>query len=162
MRKNKIIVTIVLIVVLASVLAGCGGNVTQIARPKVEEGAQMFEVTGSCKAVLNGSVLTVSGETNLMDGTNGVISVMGSGGALLDSVKLQKQGNNLTADFAVQADWPETVYGFLTFDTQKADTQLKEVREVYGNKFENLSGPNVVWNQKGCVATFQSEPVKVK
>lgn len=157
--KKKLIVLLVIVLATVTVFAGCNGA-QEIKKP--EPVGATVEVTGSCKAELDGDTLVVTGETNLMDGTNGVISVLNSNGTRIEQQKVTKQGDNLKAEFKVAADWPDTVYGYVMFDTQKSDGQPAEVTKVYGNKFQNLTGANVIWDQHGVIAIFQSEAVKIK
>lgn len=157
--KKKLIVLLVIVVAAVTFFTGCGGA-QEIKKP--ESVGETFDVTGSCKAELNGDTLVVTGETNLMNGTNGVISVLNSNGTRIDQKKVTKQGDELKAEFKVTADWPEKVYGYVLFDTQKSDGQPAEVTKVYGNKFQNLIGKNVIWDQHGVIAIFQSEVVKTK
>lgn len=157
--KKKLTVLLVIVLAAVTVFTGCGGA-QEIKRPAPT--GDTFEVTGSCKAELQGDTLVVTGETNLMDGTNGVISVLNSNGTRIEQQKITKQGDNLKAEFTVGSDWPEKVYGFIMFDTQKSDGQPAEVTKVYGKKFENLTGPDTIWDQHGVIAIFQSEAVKIK
>ncbi len=158
---KKIVLTVVAVLTVALVLAGCGGT-TEIKKPLPVEGAQTFKVEGSCQATMNGDVLTVSGTANLMDGTNGTISVLNSNGTRVEQVKFTKQGDSISHDFTMTDEWQGVVYGFISFDTQKADKQPQEVIDAYGNKFQNLVGSeeNVIWNLNGVIAIFQSEAVK--
>ena len=159
--KKKLVLLLVIIITAVTIFAGCGGA-QEIKRPKPEEGKITVEVTGSCEAVLNGDTLTVSGQTNLMDGTNGIISVLNANGITLEQQKITKNGDNLTWDFKVTEEWPEVVYGFITFDTQKSDGQPSEVKEAYGSKFQNLTGKDTIWDQKGVIVIFKSDEITVK
>ncbi len=118
-------------------------------------------MTGSCTAELVDGKLVVSGETNLMDGTNGIISVLNSDGTRIEQQKVTKEGDNLKAEFTVGEDWPDKVYGFLMFDTSKSDGQPDEVKEAYGKKFQNLTGDDLIWDQNGIIVVFQSEAVEI-
>ncbi|MBC5646968.1 hypothetical protein [Christensenella tenuis] len=157
--KKKLIVLLVIVIAAVTVLAGCGGA-QEIKRPEAD--GTKFEVTGSCTAELTDGKLIVSGETNLMDGTNGIISVLNSDGTRIDQQKITKEGNNLKAEFTVKEDWPETVYGFVMFDTSKSDGQPEAVKQAYGKKFQNLEGEDLIWDKNGVIVVFQSEAVKVK
>ncbi len=159
--KKKLILLLVIVLVTVTVFAGCGGAV-EIKRPEPDKDIPVFNVTGSCKAELNGNVLTVSGQTNLMDGTNGIIGVYSSDGTRVDQKKFTKQGDNLTAEFEVKVDWPETVYGNIMFDTQKSDGQPDEVKKTYGKHFQNLDGEGIIWDKNGNIVIFQSEAVTIK
>ena len=159
---KKISIVIIMCIVLPLVLAGCGGT-PQITRPQPAEGAETFEIEGECEAELSGDVLKVSGSSNLMDGTNGIISVLNSDGTTAAKQKFTKEGDSVSHEFAVEDEWEGVVYGFITFDTENADKQPKEVTEVYGKKFENFTGDSseVMWNAKGVMAVFRSEPVEI-
>lgn len=142
-------------------LAGCGSS--QITRPSMKAGAAAFAVTGSCQADLNGNVLTVSGSSNLSDGILATISVYGGNGKMVEIVNVAKSGDNLSHEFTVSDSWPDEVYGFITFDTYQAGAQPQPIQDLYGSKFENLQGKNVVWdNMHGCAAVFGSELVQVR
>ena len=157
--KKKLIVLLVIVIAAVAVLAGCGGA-QEIKRPEAD--GETFTVTGSCTAELSDGKLVVSGETNLMDGTNGIISVLNSDGTRIEQHNVTKEGDNLKAEFTVAEDWPETVYGFIMFDTSKSDGQPDAVKEAYGKKFQNLVGDDLIWDQSGIIVVFQSEAVKIK
>jgi hypothetical protein len=126
-------------------------------------GASAFTVTGSCKAELNGSTLTVSGTSNIADGTLGTISVYSANGKQIELVTVTKSGDNLKHDFTVTAQWPDEVFGFITFDTYQAGTQPDNIQALYGSKFENLQGQYVNWDTShGVAAVFQSDLVKIR
>lgn len=157
--KKKLIILLVVVLAAAIIFTGCGGA-QEIKKP--EPVGTVFEVTGTCEAKIEGDKLVVFGETNMMDGTNGIIGVLNSDGTRIEEQKVTKQGDNLRAEFLIEGDWPEIVYGYIMFDTQKSSGQPQEVKNAYGSKFENLSGENVIWNQQGVIAIFQSEKVEVK
>lgn len=153
-----------LAVCMILLLSGCSCSGTRdIAKPAPAEGAEPVEVEGSCSAQLinGGSVLAVTGTCSLMDGTNGIVSVLSAEGRQLDAHKFTKEGPELGWDFEVKRDWPDIVYGFISFDTQNCDSQPKEVTEAYGKRFQNLEGEDVIWDMKGVIAVFQSEPVNI-
>lgn len=151
-------------VICMFLLAGCSRGPAEIAKPEPEEGATLFSVEGECTASINGDVLTVSGATNLMDGTNGVISVLNSDGTSASREKFTKDSDQISHDFKIEDDWTDIVYGFISFDTTQADKQSTEVKEAYGKKFENLEGDeeNIIWDTKGVIAIFQSEAVEIR
>lgn len=144
-------------------LTGCAPSGT-IAKPSVEADHEAVEVTGSCEAALKdgGTVLSVSGSCNLMEGTNGVISVLGADGFTLEEHRFTQDGSDISWDFEVGSDWPSVVYGFIAFGTQNMDAQPGEVTKVYGRRFQNLEGPNVIWDTRGVIAVFQSEEVDIR
>jgi hypothetical protein len=159
--KRKILAIVLLTAVIVALLTGCTGS-APVNRPAMKSGAAAVEVTGSCEAVLNGNVLSVKGESNIADGTLGTISVYDTQGREVETVKVTKQGDNLSYDFAVTEKWPDEVFGFITFDTRQAGTQPQEIQALYGSKFENMQGPNTLWDTYGVAAVFQSEIVKIK
>lgn len=160
--KRKITAVALLCAILIMLLAGCGAG--PINRPTMKPGAVAFEVTGNCKAELNGNTLTVSGTSNLADGTLATISVYSVNGIQIELVPVTKSGDNLKHDFTVTDKWPDEVYGFLTFDVYQAGTQPQGILQQYGNQFENLQGSkdNITWDTHGVAAVFQSDPVKVR
>ncbi len=160
--KKKVLIMMVVVAAALVVLTGCGRGVSEIPRPTPSEGAQLFEAEGTCEAKLEGNILTVSGTANLMDGTNGVISVHNADGTTAAEFKFTKEGDAITHDFPVEGDWQDTVCGFITFDTQQGDKQPKEVTEAYGKKFENLTGADIIWNLEGVSFVLQSEYVTIR
>lgn len=105
--------------------------------------------------------MRVEGSCNLMDGTNGIVSILNANGATIDKQKFTKEGDDLTFEFNVENSWPQTVYGFISFDTQQCDRQPDEVTEAYGKRFQNLEGPNIIWDAKGVIAVFQSQAIDI-
>lgn len=157
MKRRLLCVACVLIALL---LCACA-RTPNLTKPAMAEGAKPFEVSGECEAALQdgGSSLQVSGTCNLMDGTNGIIRILSAEGSKLAEQKFTKEGETISHSFEVKRDWPDVLYGFISFDTQTSDSQPKEVLEAYGKRFENLEGENVIWDLKGVIAVFQSEPV---
>lgn len=145
------------------IMSGCGASGT-IAKPAVEEGHEAVSVEGSCEAALSsgGTVLRVSGTCSLMDGTNGVISVLAADGTKLDEHRFTQTGGEISWDFEVGDNWPDIVYSFISFGTQNMDAQPGEVTQAYGRRFQNLEGPNVIWDTRGVIAVFQSEGLEIR
>lgn len=161
MKRKTIAVAIIMAMIIIS-LTGCFGGGAKLDRPTMSAGAASYEVTGSCQAALNGDVLTVSGTCDIADGTYGTISVYSIDGEELASEVIVKTGDNLTYDFAVAGNWPDQAYGFITFDTTQAGTQPDGILAMYGKKFENITGPGVVWDSHGNAVVFQSELVNLR
>jgi hypothetical protein len=155
--KRKTIAVAVIVAMIIITLTGCFGGGAELKRPEMSEGATAYEITGNCEAALNGEVLTVSGACDIADGTYGTISVYSINGEELDSTVIVKTGDNLTYDFTVEDKWSGEVYGFITFDTVQAGTQPDAILAMYGKKFENITGENVVWDSHGNAVVFQSE-----
>jgi hypothetical protein len=158
--KRKITAVALLGAILVLMLTGCGGGT--INRPTMKPGAAAFSVTGSCKAELQGTTLTVSGVSNIADGTLATISVYSPDGKQIEIATIAKSGDNLKHDFTVTSKWPDEVYGFLTFDNYQAGTQPQNIQDLYGSQLENLQGSNVVWDTHGAAAVFESDAVKIK
>lgn len=155
---------LILILALAVAVSSCAcARMPQLTKPTPGEDAEVIEVTGKCAAELlnGGQSVRVSGSCSLMDGTNGIVSVLNANGETVAQEKFTKESDELTFEFPVDSSWPATVYGFLTFDTQQCDSQPKEVTEVYGKKFQNLDGPDIIWDSKGVIAVFQSEALEI-
>jgi len=160
--KRKTIAVAVILAMIIIALTGCFGGGAKLDRPSMSAGAASYEVTGSCEAVLNGDVLTVSGKCDIADGTYGTISVYSTSGEELANEVIVKTGDNLKHDFTVQDNWSDQVYGFITFDTKQAGDQPEAILAMYGKKFENISGEGVVWDSHGIAVVYQSEIITVR
>ena len=160
--KRKTIAVAVLTAMIIILLTGCFGGGAKLDRPTMSPGAASYEITGSCEAALSGNVLTVGGQCDIADGTYGTISVYATNGEEVEKVVVVKTGDNLTYDFTVQENWTDQVYGFITFDTKQAGDQPEAILAMYGKKFENISGANVVWDSNGVAVVFQSELITVR
>lgn len=156
------ILHVVLICLLTAGLAGCARQ-PQLTRPAPDGDSATVDVKGECSASLvdGGDVLRISGTCSLIDGTNGIACVLSADGSTLDKRKFTKDSEVLSFDFNVTDQWPSVVYGFISFDTQQCDQQSREVTDLYGKKFQNLAGPNVIWDSKGVIAVFQSDAVEI-
>lgn len=147
---------------LMMAVTACGAS-GAIAKPAPEQDKETFVAEGGCEAALRDgdTVLHVSGTSNLMDGTSGVISVLGADGTKLSEHRFTQAGGEVEWDFEVADDWPGVIYSFISYGTQNMDSQPREVTDVYGRRFQNLEGPDVIWDLKGCIVVFQSEEVEI-
>ena len=163
MVEIKRVVVAMLLACAMMVPVACS-RVPQLSKPARSDGDGAINVTGACEAKLldGGQVLHVSGECSLMDGTNGIVCILNANGWTVEKLKFTLESDTISFDFPVTADWPATVYGLISFDTQQCDRQPSEVTETYGNRFQNLEGPDVIWDTKGVVAVFQSDPVVIR
>ncbi|MGI6152785.1 MAG: hypothetical protein ACOYJB_02960 [Christensenellaceae bacterium] len=166
--KKKIIIAAILMIVMVFVFGGCAGTggcggAAVIARPAPQEGAEVHYVTGSCTATLSGNEITVSGTSDIMDGTNGTISILGLNGKVLEEEKITKEGDNLTYTFTVDPSWPDIVYGFITFGPKVGDSQSRDINDVYGRNFQNVDGDEgtIVWDKQNLSVVFKSEAVEL-
>lgn len=164
-KRLKITAAAILVVLLAVFMAGCGSVSTP--KPTMSENATPVSVDGSCEIALNGDTLTVSGETNVMDGALLHLSVVSQDGMIVDYVTMTKNGDQMSHDFKVSSEkYDETVKavtGFITCAPTLYGQQPEAVYASYGKKFENLQGPegNIVWNGDGVVVLFASQSVDI-
>lgn len=160
--KMKRVLTALIVLLFIFIFAGCA-RVPRLTKPAPNEGAASVEVEGECTAQLvnGGQSLVVAGTCNLMNGTNGIVSILNANGTTIDRQKFTKESDSLNFEFDVGNSWSGTVYGFISFDTQQCDRQPDEVTAAYGKRFQNLDGPNVIWDAKGVIAVFQSEAVEI-
>ena len=160
MKKSWKITAIMLIMILSvAVLSACGSS--ELVRPSMAEGATAVDVSGTCEATLEGDVLKVTATTNLDDGVIGRISVASYDGRVLEKKAITKSGDNLSAEFTVGSDWPETVYCFYVADPSEDGRQTDAVYEKYGKKFENMQGDQVIISANGLALTLRSEKIDI-
>ena len=159
-KSWKITAVMLMMILSVAVLSACGS--TQLARPSMAEGATAVDVSGTCEATLDGDVLKVTAKTtNLDDGVIGRISVASYDGRVLEKKVITKSGDNLSAEFTVGSDWPETVYCFYVADPSEDGRQLDAVYEKYGKKFENMQGDQVIISANGLALTLRSEKIEI-
>ena len=141
-------------------LAGCGSPT--INRPQKTPGAVGVNVTGSCDIELGGGVITVSGQTDIMNGSLIHVSVVSQDGMIVDAVTFAKTEDAVKYEFAVTSekydDSVKKVTGFITCAPSLYGAQPEAVYAVYGKNFENIEGDNI-WNNDGIIVLFASETV---
>lgn len=156
-RKFAVVAMILLSVVL---LSACGASA--ITRPVPTVGAAMVSVSGSCEIALEDGFITVSGETDIMDGALIHLSIVSQDGMIVDSVKFTKNGDAVSHRFTVTADKYDDsimkVTGFITCAPSLYGAQPEGVYNVYGKDFENIEG-DFLWNNDGIIILFASEMV---
>ena len=162
-KYSKIFAVISTVILLTMALAGCGGGRT-LQKPAMQEGAVAVEVTGSCDIKLENGVITVSGETNLMNGAIVYISVEAQNGITLDSRKSIVGGESISEDFVVSGDKYDdsvkTITGHITCAPRLYGNQNPDILNVYGSKFENIqSEGNLIWDSTGCFVVFGSKTI---
>ncbi len=158
MKKVKIIAVIISVIILTTVLAACGS--ATIPKPTVSGEVTKVEITGSCQLKVEGSKVTVSGETSFMTGTIIYISVVAQSGMELSSAKLsQSEDGKVEAVFEMTNEYEgvTSITGFITVAPAKYGKQTDSVYTEYGSKFELISN-DTVWNKDGNIVTFASEP----
>jgi len=161
MKKLIKLTSVALVLIFAMVLfSGCG--VAEFARPSMSAGASAVNVTGTCKIEQNGNNVVVSATADVMDGTIGRLTVVSYSGITLVKQVVTKSGDNLKAEFAIQNDWPDTVYGFYVAEPNEDGQQSDDVYAKYGKKFENMQGDATIWTDNGIAFTLRSEELKIK
>ena len=161
MKKLIKLTSVVLVLTVAMVLfAGCG--VAEFARPSMAAGATAVNVTGTCNIEKSGDKVMVSATADIMDGTIGRLTVVSYSGITLAKQVVTKNGDNLKAEFAIQKDWPDTVYGFFVAEPSEDGQQSDAVFEKYGKKFENMQGDAAIWTDNGIAFTLRSKVLKIK
>ena len=165
-KYSRIFLVVTVILITTVLLAGCGGGGT-LKKAEMKEGAAA-EVTGSCDIKLENGVITVSGETNLLNGSILYISVEAQNGMTLDSVKITKLNDDpISHDFVISEDKyndsVKTITGHITFAPRLYGTHADIVYETYGTKFENITaGENLVWDTSGNIVVLASETIEFK
>ena len=166
-KSLKITAVALIVAILAMMMAGCGAPT--ISKPQMSEGAQSVKVEGSCDIAINGDVITVSGETNLMDGVVLDISIVSQDGMTVDNVRVTKNGDQVSQDFAITSEkFDETVKsvtGFIACAPSQYGQHANQdtVFDKYGKKFENIEADkeNLVWNAGGNVVLFASQSIDI-
>lgn len=157
---KKIVLAVLALVVCIGMMTGCA--TPQLTKPKMKEDAKTVEITGEISAQINGDKLVIIANNNLMDGTYCKISVNDYAGKEIASEEYTQEGGEKTCEFTIGEDWPEVVYGFFISSNGEPKGQEKEVRDVYGDRYENLTGAPVLWNNDGVSVVFQTETIEIK
>lgn len=171
MRKVKLTAIALCIIIIAGVLAGCGA--AAIPKPTPAEGVTTIEITGSCDMKVDGSTITVSGETSFVKNTIINLSVVAQSGSVIDSTDVtQQEDGKVEATFQITDDkYDESVKAITGFITVSPSKQSDTATLEYGEKFERISsvvrkkdGENsseIIWNKDGNIVTFESEPYEL-
>lgn len=159
MRKTGLKVILILVCIcLAAALAGCGAVV--LTRPAKSDGAASVAITGSCNMSLENGVITITGQTNIMDGALLQIAVVGQDGLTVDSKVITKSGDQISQSFNISEKYKDikTVFGFITCAPSQYGAQPDGVYNSYGRKFENITADNdnYQWDGGGNIIIFQS------
>lgn len=163
MKKFRFKTIVVLCFVLITVvLSGCGG--APLEKPERLADVPTYDVTGTCELSLASNVITVSGETDLMDGVIIHVSVHDQAGNELDSVNIVKNGDKISQDFQiVGSKYNESVKyiaGFITCVPKLYGKQSDSVFKNYGEEFEYVNTENELYNNEGILVVFGSEMVE--
>lgn len=158
MRKlNFKIFLVLFVVIIAASFSACSSPV--LSRPLPSPGVTTIKINGSCDISINNNVVTVSGQTDIMDGAILQIAVLGQNGMTLDSVIITKSGDQISHDFTITDKYKgvTAVTGFITCMPKLYGNQPDAVYKAYGNKFENVDAAQ--WNAEGNIIIFQSKTI---
>jgi len=163
-KRFKIAAAAILVVLLVVLMVGCGP--ISVPKPTMSANATTVSVDGSSEISVNGNTITVSGETDLLDGALLHISVVSQDGMIVDYVTMTKNGDQVSHDFTITSekydDTVKAVTGFISCAPTLYGKQPEAIYASYGNKFENLEAADkgdIVWNKDGIVVLFASESV---
>jgi len=155
---KKIVITVVIAVLSIAVLAGCGKQEV-LPRPAADEGVTPIEVTGEISYTLENGVLTVNCKTDIMDGAKVTVAIDAVDGTNVTSKEFEGAKNEFSTEFEVTEEWPDEVFATYVCTSKK---QPKEITEVYGKGFQNITGEDVMWNTEGCFLAVQTEKITVR
>ena len=158
MRKLKIIAVLVTIILAVGMLASCGA--AQIEKPEILEGVTPVDVTGYCEMEVDGTTITVTGETDFIAGTIIHISIAAQSGEEIDSVTISKSQYAISQTFQITdenfGDDVKSFTAFITVAPKQYGKQTDNVYAQYGKKFERISSEHI-WNKDGILVIFASE-----
>jgi len=162
MRKRvKLIFAVVLILAISLMFVGCSRSST-VERQVAEENTAYVPVTGTCSVSVADDKVTVSAETDIIDSAIVALSVTDVQGNVLDELKIIKNGDNLSADFPIGADWGDEIYGFLTMEVETNGKQPDGVLSVYGAKFGNIESEYLLYDGKVNMVVIPSDKISIK
>lgn len=165
MKRFKIIAAVVMVLALTAMAAGCGASA--VTKPQPSGGVMAAKVSGSCTIEVSGDTVTVTGETDIMDGAIIHVSIVSQDGMIVDSVAGPKQGDTVTREFKITGDKfddsVKSVTGYIACAPTLYGTQPDAVYSAYGKKFENVEAPegDLVWNSSGVIIVFGSESAEL-
>ena len=158
MRKIKIIAVLVSIILVVGMLASCGAAL--IEKPEILEGVTPVEVTGYCEMKVEGTTITVIGETDFIVGTIINISIVAQSGEEIDSVTISKSQDAISQTFQITddkyGDEIKSFTAFISIAPKRYGKQADNVYAQYGEKFERITEGHI-WNNEGIIVLFASE-----
>lgn len=158
----KIIARIVLTVMVTAMFAACAGNSNVIAQPVPDEGAEMYEITGTCTVErIDDTTVKVHCTTNLMDGAVVAISLDSYTGENIAEKKYTKQSEGFYHEFTIDKDIEGEIYASLVCMPSSHGKQPTEIKNAYGAQFQNIEGECVIWNPEGNCVVIMSEPFEL-
>ncbi len=158
--SKKMLAVLFTAVFVITALAGCGG-VSSLARPTPDPGASQYTVNGSCSISKTGDIITVSGTTDVMNGTIINVSVVAQDGTVIDSINVTQTGAEISQQFTVTDKYDGIVdmKGYLTITPSYYKKQPSNVTEVYGSQFQNIVNDTdtAIWSSEGVMLVFASD-----
>ncbi|MDD5017273.1 MAG: hypothetical protein PHO15_04135 [Eubacteriales bacterium] len=158
-RSIKIILLVLSLILVTAVFAGCGA--AALARPETLVGDPTYNVTGNCDLEINDGVITVSGQTDLMDGALLCISVNAQSGTLLDFVTITKSGDEISQDFIMTDEIYDesvvSVMGFILCVPKTYGEQPEYIYNTYGDDFRFIHYEGEIWDRDGIIVRFASD-----
>lgn len=61
------------------------------------------------------------------------------------------------ADFTIDSKWEKPIYASLSVSPNEEGKQPDAIQKLYGTRFENVTGENVLFNANGNFICIQSE-----
>ena len=157
---NKKILLLVAVLVLSLSLVGCSNN-TSVTPAAVDSEIELLELEGTCTAELVGDTVVVSVVTNLKSDVVFKLSVTDEAGNVLDELQMTKMSDvDPVAEFTIEEDWPDVVYGFLVADPD--DNDVTSITNSYGKNFGNITYENMVYENNKNYIVFMSDPLTIR
>lgn len=148
---------IVLTLTLILTICACGSSA--VTKPQPSQGAKTYEIKGDVSAQkLNDNTIRVNCEINLETGTVFAITIDSYNGEQLSKQVFQKgAGDSFYADFTIDNSWPKPIYASISITPDEEGKQPDAISQLYGSRFENVTGEDVLFNAKGNFISIQSE-----
>lgn len=154
--------TVVFLILAVLVFGACACGSPAIAKPAPDEGAEIAKIDAKCTMTRNGDVLKVSVSTNLMDGAAMKVTIDSYNGDQLAAKYYTKAGDNFFVEFDIDPNWKGAVFGTMTCEPHANGEHTKEIYEKYGKKFQNIEGPQILYNtSEGNYLAVQSEAINL-
>ena len=163
LRKQLLLVSIVLVLVVS--MTGCigGGKNAQVTPPPgALIGTETVSITGAVTATLDSGKVIVSSDANIMDGALVELSVTSVASKTLASKVIVKNGDNLKAEFIIGDEWGSDVYAFVVMTKDSSGKQADHIYLAYGENFENIEADTLLYNSKSYMFVLQSEKLAIK
>ncbi|MEX1308351.1 MAG: hypothetical protein AB1Z19_07480 [Eubacteriales bacterium] len=157
---NRKWILILALLTLTFVLSGCS-QTTSIVPAAVDKDLSVVEITGTCNAEVVDDKVVVSVTTNLKSDVIFKLSVTDEAGNVLDELQMTKMSDvDPVAEFAIQDEWPDVVYGFLVASPD--DNDVAGITGTYGKDFSNITYEGMVYENKKNLIVFMSDPLTIR